>query len=149
MEAKELVKSLGETLGIELMLEDGGTCSFEADDFLVRIIDLPENGVIIIEGDLGTPPPEHLEALYRTLLEAQYRFRNTSGATISCDPDTGNLVLCRAIATSLQDPESFLDAVERFISTLQVWSDVVCNYRGEPSGTPLPGDLPVGGFMPV
>ena len=149
METKELIKSLGETLGVELTLDDGGTCAFEADELFVKITDLPENGVIIIEGDIGAPPPENLEALYKTMLEAQYCFRNTSGATISRNPDTGNFVLCRAIAAEIQDPASFLDAVERFVSTLHVWADIVRNYRGAASDKPPTDDLSAGGFMRV
>ena len=86
MEAVDFIKDLGERLGIELELDTTGVCAFEADGLVISLHDLPELNAIAIIGDLGTPPPERLEGLYATLLEANHLFRDTGGATISRDP---------------------------------------------------------------
>ena len=78
MDTQELIGRFGEKIGISLSLEDGA-CAFEADGSLITVNDLPEVGAIALSGDLGEPPPERLEALYRTLLEANHLFRETAG----------------------------------------------------------------------
>ena len=66
MEATELIRSLCERLGIGYEPDDnGGSCSFEADGLLVMINNLRNLDQIAIVGDLGDPPPEKLETLYK------------------------------------------------------------------------------------
>ena len=130
METQELVKALGEAIGIELSLDADGAASFEADGLVVTINDLPEIGALVLVGDLGDPPPVNLEELYKAMLESQYLFRDTGGATLSRNPENGHFALCRPLAAKALAAESFLESVSRFISTLQTWADVVRNYRG-------------------
>ena len=129
METAELIKSLGEKLGVELMLDEDGVCAFEADGMAVTIHDLHELSAIALVGDLGEPPPEHLETLYQALLEANHLFGGTAGATLSRDSATGRFALCRALPCLALDAESFYTAVERFLNTLEVWSKVIRDFR--------------------
>ena len=131
METSELVKSLGEKMGVELALEDGAA-AFEADGMTVAVVDLPELGSVAIAGDIGEPPPERLEALYRTMLEAQHLFRGTFGATISLDPETGRFALNKAIALATVDADSFAGEVERFVNTLETFAKIVREFRAVP-----------------
>lgn len=132
METIELIKDLGERLGIELDPDADGVSAFEADGLLISLHDLPELNAIAIIGDLGTPPPERLEGLYAALLEANHLFRDTGGATISRAPETGHLALCRAIQLIGLSPDGFYDSVERFVSAAQVWANVIHDYREAP-----------------
>ena len=133
METTELLKDLGSRLNIPLEPDADGVCAFEADDLFVTIHDLPELGAIALIGDLGEPPPERLEGLYAALLEANYLFRDTGGATISRNPESGRLALCRALSHTALSPDGFYDAVERFVSAAQVWARVIRDYRAAPS----------------
>jgi len=132
METSELIKDLGERLGVPLELDADGVCAFEADGLAISLHDLPELSAITVLGDLGTPPPERLEGLYAAMLEANHLFRDTGGATLSRDPETGHLVLCRAIPRAMLSPDGFYDAIERFVSTAQVWANVIHDYREAP-----------------
>ena len=132
METIELMKDLGDRLGIALELDADGVCAFEADDLAISIHDLPELGAIALIGDLGEPPPERLEGLYAVLLEANHLFHDTGGATLSRDPETKRLALCRAIQGATLSPDGFYDAVERFVSATQVWAKVIRDYRDAP-----------------
>lgn len=128
MNSQDLIRHFGEKLGIDLAFEDG-SCAFEADGSLIAIHDLPEIDTIVISGDLGEPPPERLENLYKTLLEANYLFRETSGATISLDPDTGRFSLCRIFICSATDEVSFFDAIEKFVNGVELWSRLIRDFR--------------------
>ena len=156
MNSQDLVRHFGEKLGIDLAFEEG-SCAFEADGSLIAIHDLPEIDTIVISGDLGEPPPERLENLYKTLLEANYLFRETSGSTISLDPETGRFSLCRVVLCQVTDDDSFFDAVERFVNGVESWSRLIGDFRSAASAaadddkdTPSADvQLGTGGFMSV
>ena len=148
METSELIKDLGERLGVEFEPDANGVCAFEADGLVISILDLPELGAIALIGDLGNPPPEHLERLYATLLEANHLFRDTGGATISRDPETGRFALCRAVQRGMLSPEGFYDTVERFVSAAQVWANVIRDYRDVPPTDDFEEPGTLGAFKP-
>ena len=50
MEAHELLKALGEAIGVELAFDEDGIAAFAADDMGVTLRNLPETGAIVIEG---------------------------------------------------------------------------------------------------
>ena len=142
MDASEIIAAFGEKLGIELKLDEDGVCMFEADGMIVTIHNLREIDVIAITGDLGEPPPWNLENLYRSMLEANYLFKDTSGATISFNPETSRFALCRALPCTALDGESFFAAVERFVSTLEIWARIIRDYRSsapKDDGEKIPG----------
>lgn len=129
MDSHELMAALGAKLGVDLELEDG-VCALEADGLRVVIHDLPALEAIALVGDAGEPPPGRLEGLYRALLESNHLFRDTAGATLSVDPATGRVSLCRMVLIRLLDAESFIAGVEQFVNTLEVWARIVREYRG-------------------
>ena len=148
METTELIKDLGERLGVPLELDADGVCAFEADGLAISLHDLPELSAITVLGDLGTPPPERLEGLYAAMLEANHLFRDTGGATLSRDPETGHLVLCRAIPRAMLSPDGFYDAIERFVSTAQVWTNIIRDYRDAPPTDDFDEPGTLGAFKP-
>ena len=148
METTELIKDLGERLGVPLELDADGVCAFEADGLAISLHDLPELSAITVLGDLGTPPPERLEGLYAAMLEANHLFRDTGGATLSRDPETGHLVLCRAVQRGTLGPDAFYDAVERFVSAAQVWANIIRDYRDAPPTDDFEAPTGLGSFNP-
>lgn len=141
MDASELIKELGGRLGIEPT--GGDACLFEADGLAVSVNYLPELDAIALAGDIGEPPPEKLEGLYKALLAANHLFGGTAGATISLDPDSDRITLCRAIPLLGLDSERLYSEVERFVNTAEAWSKTVANYREAAAAateTPQPED---------
>ena len=138
MDSVEIIKAFGEKVGVGFEPGADGSCAFEADGLLVTISDLREIDSIALVGDLGEPPPERLDALYKTLLEANHLFSGTGGATISCDPKTGRLALCRVLPCGMLDGDSFYAEAERFVSTLENWAKIIRDFRAAPPG----GDSP-------
>ena len=153
MDSKELIADIAKRIGLEY--DGGDTFSFEADGLVVAISSLPELDAVVLTGDVGEPPPERLEGLYKTLLGANHLFGGTAGATISLDPDTGRIALCRALPLMTLDGEKFYAEVERFVNTAETWAKVVADYRGAAAEAPDEGaaeERPAfgaGGFMQV
>ena len=143
MESLEIIKKFGKKIGIDIEPSDEGVYMFEVDQMLVTFHVMPELDTIVLTGDIGEPPPEKLENLYKTMLQAQYLFQNTYGATISLNPETNRFVLCKALSCKILDDDSFFGETEQFINTLDVWVKLVKNFRdaaslSEETGTPMP-----------
>ena len=136
METAELIRKLGEAVGVELELDENGMASFEADGMATTVADMPELDAVALTGDIGEPPPERLEALYKALLEAQHLFAGTAGATISIDPETGRFALNRVLPLKILDEETFIKQVETFVNTLETFSKLVGNFRAAAEAAP-------------
>jgi len=121
----------------------------------VAIVSMIAMTTCALTGDVGEPPPERLEGLYKTLLGANHLFGGTAGATISLDPDNGRIALCRALPLATLDGDKFYAEVERFVNTAETWAKVVSDYRGAAAEAPDEGaaeERPAfgaGGFMQV
>ena len=148
MEASEVIRSFCEKVGIAFEPDDDGTVSLEVDGSVVTISDLREIDAIVIVGDLGEPPPERLEALYKVMLEANHLFGGTCGATISRDPKTGRFALCRVMPCVIADGDFFYAEVERFASTLETWVKIIRDFRGAPPDDAPPEAVSGGGAPP-
>lgn len=127
MEAHELIKGLAERLGIEL--DAGDACSFEADGMVVSICFPQEAAFLAMSCDIGEPPPERLEGLYKALLGANYMFGGTMGSTIALNPDDGRITLCRAMPTAALDVDQLCTQLEHFLNTAETWRKIVSDYR--------------------
>jgi len=131
MEAQELLKSLNEKLGgLDLAFDETKTLALEVDGMAMSILDLSESGALALTGLVGRPPPEDdLAPLYRSLLEANYTFSGAAGSTLSVNPESGDIELCRALPLAALDGESFFAEVERFVNMLETWGKIVADYR--------------------
>lgn len=139
MTFSELMSDFGTRLGIPLEPDADGVYGFDVEGMTFAIHDLPENAQAVFTGDLGQPPPENPEGLYRLVLEAQYLFQETQGSTLSLNPETGRFTLCRTLPLLALDPDTFFAAAEQFINTLEAWSKIIRNYRAAADAAPASG----------
>lgn len=137
MEVHELMKGLAGRLGIEL--DAGDVCSFEADGIVVSMCFPQEADFLVMSCDLGEPPPERLEGLYKALLGANFMFGGTMGSTIALNPDDGRIALCRAMPTAALDVDQLCNQLEHFLNTAETWRKIVADYR-EGNEVPSSGD---------
>lgn len=129
MDSVEIIEAFGKKLGMDLELDNSKSCSFQADDVVVSITALSEIDQIVISGDLGTPPAEQLEHLYKMMLEANHLYTSTFGATLSLNNENDHFALCKVIPCRALDNEIFYREMESFISICDTWSKVIRNYR--------------------
>ena len=67
------------TAVFEVASEDGGT------KVQVLVQDVSERNLVLMSADLGEPPPDGGETLFRIMLEANNLFGGTAGATLALD----------------------------------------------------------------
>ena len=135
MDFSELIKGLAEKMGIggEIEVDDEQRCFLEFDDMGVVIQGVDAAEAVVLLAPIGIPPPEDPAQLYRGLLEANYLFQGTSGATLSVNPDGGGVNLCRQLDARALDVERLMQALDAFLNTLASWKAFIDGYR--PGGT--------------
>ncbi len=143
MAFEDIVAVIGRAFGTELAIVQG-TTAFEVgggddgDRIRVLIQDESERNRVLLSADLGEPPPEGGERLFRTMLEANNLFSGTAGATLALDATAGRFRLQMA-----EPPDEFAnDAARRigsFIQTAFVWQRAIADFR------PAAGDGESGG----
>jgi len=139
MRFDELLKAFGEKLGgnMELTPDESGAVALDIDGMPLTILGLEEVGRVALVGVIGEPPPEEkMERLYRAMLEANHNFAGTAGATLSINPDTGKVSLCRMLPLELMDGEKFFSETEHFVNTLEMWRKLVEDFRGADLSAP-------------
>jgi len=160
MEYQELLDSFAKKLGgeVEIKPDASGAVMLDVDGMPLSIMGMEELGLVALIGVIGEPPPEdRMERLYAALLEANHNFAGTAGATLSINPETRNISLCKTMPLALADADGFFNDVERFVNTLENWRKLVSDYRGaeiesKTASAPQADEaLPLGGsgFMQV
>lgn len=138
MEFRELIAGLAQKVGIKDKIEfdDEERCliNFDGMDVIIQGVDAIRTVAIV--APVGEPPPEHLEMLYRMLLEANHIFEGTGGATFSVNPEGGYVYLCQQIDTRSLNLDEFAKILERFLNVLATWRTLVNEYRARPEKVP-------------
>lgn len=141
----ELLEVFNERLGINTDIDDDGVYNFDIDKLRFTIFDLSQHDQVAFTGDLGEiPSGQEMEGLYRLLLESQYLFRDTQGATFSINPETQRITLCRTLPLQALDKDSFFSAAEQFVNSLEKWSEITQNYRSVAPEKAPAAEIPLG-----
>ncbi len=91
----------------------------------------PASGDVLFFTTLGTPTPEHLDRIARTLLEANNFWVGTGGCTIGLQQETGAVTLCGRIAIDDALTGEVLAALlSGFVDTAAFWKAFV---EGKPA----------------
>ena len=116
------LKIVQDTTVFEVASEDGGT------KVQVLVQDAGERELVLMSADLGEPPPDGGEKLYRTMLEANNLFAGTAGATLALDAATGRFRLQK-----YESPDELANdiqtKIESFIETALFWSRAIADFR--------------------
>jgi hypothetical protein len=102
MEAlRQMLKDIGDKNGLEISLDESGSCTLELSDGRVLLI---QERVGLDELDfvatLGTVPEEKRAAVFTDLLAANFYWNETYGATISWNVDLEEAVIMYPVRTT-------------------------------------------------
>ena len=130
---REIMDEFAAKIGLKerIEIDEDGFCSFGVDGATVAIQGMDELELLSLSAAVGAPPPERLEQLYLKLLEANYNFRGTDGATLSVDPQTGVVHLCQYAPYAALDADRTVALVSKFIDMLLDWRTRVADFRAE------------------
>jgi hypothetical protein len=121
-QAEALVSRLGEAIGIaDLALDDGGTCTLAIDNGAI-IVSLGHNAAagaldLMTCLDQVEPTPANLARL----LQANFSWRGSGGATFALDPTGGAVMLQRRIADAKATDDELKAALEALVATAEAW----------------------------
>lgn len=130
---EDIIAVVERVLEMELAVVEGTTVfevSGEEGGGRVRVIlqDESERNRVLLSADLGEPPPEGAETLYRTMLEANHLFSGTAGATLALDEASGRFRLQKA-----ELPDELANDVDgtlvAFIETALNWCRAIEDFR--------------------
>ena len=132
----DIISALSKELGTEIDIE-GSTCAVRTgadgrQPVTILLQGFDERGALLATADLGQPPPERLERLYRSILEANDLFRDTGGATLSVNPETGSVRLQRFDPYDVIAAAGASKVLVLFANVAAAWSALVCDYRDAP-----------------
>lgn len=152
MNGEELIKNFGQKFGIDLELDETKSCNFSADDIEVTISLLDELNILVLTGDLGASPEFGHERLHKLMLESNYLFNATQGASLALNEANGHVCLGRYFPVQLLDDDIFYAHVEQFINVGQFWMQVIKDLALAPeseSETGAASSEIMSGFMSV
>ena len=146
MSFEDIVAVLGKTFSLELsVVEDTTVFEVASEDGGTKVQVLVQNAderkLVLISADLGVPPPDGRESLYRTMLEANNLFKGTAGSTLALDAATGRFRLQK-----YESPDDLSNdtkaKIESFIETALFWSRAIADFRPSDEAP----EVPIGGF---
>ena len=115
----DLMAGVGDILGIEGYTPDAeGVCILESEEAEIRIIHCPEADEMLLLMATVMPAPPDGGRMLLAALDANHRFKGTRGATVSLDPESGELVLSHYLPVDILTPRSFVAMLEAFSSAL-------------------------------
>ena len=166
MEFSELIRQFAERVGVAVPEIVDEAAAFDADGmpfFLMRVANEGESEYLVIAADLGEPPPERLEKLYQSLLDAGHNFAGAGGGVLARNPGDGHIWLESREAFASMDVEAAIAKVKSLGDAAVKWRDIIREYRegasipvaatADEGSAELPGGASVGvspsGFMMV
>lgn len=151
MLGERLIKAFGQKIGLELELDESHSCTFEADNTQITLTYLPETEEIMLLGRLAVLPVEGREPLLLQLLRANYLFNSTHGATLSINPETDEIALCKMLPCMVVDDSSFYTLLEHFVNTAELYANIINTYaeRGAAPAAEQADSMQFNNFMSV
>ena len=133
--------------------DDDGAVTIENDRVCITVQDVPELGKVMMHCALGESPAENAEALERKMLEANFMYRGTAGATLARDGETGRYCLFRCDDVAAMDVEGFCALIESFLELAATWrhacEDVLPAASAEPKAAVVDRDAELAGLIRV
>jgi hypothetical protein len=133
-------------LGAEIQAGEGETrVFFDFEDFPVLVEYLADARQVLLAVSVAALPEKNRAALYLALLQGQYFFQRTAGATLAVDEEARFAALHLVTDIETLTPENFPALMENFLRVAEDWHDTIERFGAEESA-PSPAvtaDLPL------
>ena len=135
MKIEELIQEFNRAAGLEEVPAADGVWKFSADGAVFGVSADEAGEKVYLFGEIPSPVPDKEDAFRKTMLEANYFFNGTGGATFSINPETGAYTLIAAERLDRLAPESFFAFVEKFVNTLATWKAIALSAEASPTSS--------------
>lgn len=125
MEAKDLLSSYGQLVGLHGLAFDAHGCARLkfSEDVAVNLEADPAGECVHLYSVLGPVPSNERERLYRELLEGNLFGTRTRGATLAIDKVQEEVILCRRLELATADADALKQVLEEFVSASEHWQE--------------------------
>ena len=115
-----LLTDFGNALGLEgLALDENGYCCLSFDDVVVNIESVGDSSLVLLYSSLGALPADAGPEVCRRLLEANYFFHGTGGATIGLDGPTGAVAITRVVDAAGMEVLDWEAVIKAFVDAAE------------------------------
>ncbi|WP_159911052.1 type III secretion system chaperone [Pantoea sp. 18069] len=115
-----LLADFGNALGLDgLSLDESGYCCLSFDQVVVNIESVGESSLVLLYSSLGALPADAGPEVCRRLLEANYFFQGTAGATIGLDTASGAVAITRVVDAAGMDTLDWEAAIKAFVDAAE------------------------------
>jgi hypothetical protein len=138
-----LIASLSARINVELAIEDDVKVRADFDDFALLMEYLPGSDQVLLAASIAEVAAGNRLELYRDILQGQFIFRQTQGASLALDP--AEKFICLQILQPLLalTKDNFPDLVENFLNLAEFWRGRCLSWAetsedGQEAGQPSP-----------
>jgi hypothetical protein len=129
---QELLDSFTQKLGIsEVVVDADNQCNLEIDGFLLLLRRVEVDETLLMAVVLAPLKGSNIPDLYRILLQGQYFFHLTRGASLSVDLEENFVCLQHLENLRNLAKDDFLQLIERFIQTARYWRQKCWDILGQ------------------
>ena len=131
-----LIKALADKLGDNAIIKDSDVqYTVQMQDFLLMVHKLESSSQLLLCTSIAPVPEHNRQKLYLRLLQGQYFFQETAGATLSVDNEEKFIALQYVQHLSALSPDVFINVVERFMQAAQYWQEICMSFANEQTNT--------------
>ena len=138
-----LLGEFGTAIGMpELELDEENRCNLMFDEVAVSFELSPDEASVFLYSYLGDVVSNNSRAVFAALLDANYLFRGTMGATMGVDGASGRVVMIRSEDLSTLRLSRFQSLVEEFVNLAELWQNRLADFPADtaqqsPPATPV------------
>ena len=143
MDFNELLAAFAAKYGIEGLDGADGAAELDVDGFRVELLDDQQTHSLLACAEIGLPQPDADGVFCGLMLKANFLLRDTEGATLCQNPETGAYALVRPFPLALTDVESLGAGLESLVNQAENWRRVLAGLRSAEevrSAAPVPDD---------
>lgn len=134
MEAlQKILASFGGKIGIpELKFDEDNYCCLLFDEIGINLETDLETGQIFFSSPLGPIPEKVDQAFFEMLLEANYFYKDTGGASIGINREVNKIQLIYSIPYQGLDQTQFEQIMESLVNLSELWTKRILDYDPVP-----------------
>lgn len=125
--ATALLKEFGALISIgQLSFNEDQNCPLIYNDNIYLSISFdPESDTMVLSAYVAHYPQHNIETVLKTVLEANYFWLGTMGATLAIDSESGRLALMSRIQLDNLDVSTFHMNIQTFVESVEAWMEMI------------------------